>query len=135
MTHSRVTPEGMAMGENATRLAALGQARLVEMGLDQVRGPGLRDQMCKTCACQPGSVPNGCLQTQMDFLKAAAEGRPFQCHSPRDGKLCTGWVHARAALVASPLPQQAMDLIAKWEYSPADEETTKARRAAPESST
>lgn len=31
----------------------------------------------KTCACQPGSVPNGCLQTQLDFLKAAAEGMPF----------------------------------------------------------
>ena len=126
MTHSRVTPEGKAMGKNAARLAELGRARLVEMGLDGVKGPGLRDEMCKTCACQPGSVPNGCLQTQMDFLKAAAEGRPFQCHSPLDGKLCAGWVRARAELVANPLPPQAMALIAKWDYSPPDEESPNA---------
>ena len=127
MTHSRVTPEGKAMGKNAARLAELGRARLVEMGLDGVKGPGLRDEMCKTCACQPGSVPNGCLQTQMDFLKAAAEGRPFQCHSPLDGKLCAGWVRARAELVANPLPPQAMALIAKWDYSQPDEESPNAK--------
>ena len=47
--HSRVTPQGMAMGRNAARLAELGQARLVEMGLHEVKGPRLRDEMCKTC--------------------------------------------------------------------------------------
>ncbi|MGL4576588.1 MAG: hypothetical protein ACRCV9_17510 [Burkholderiaceae bacterium] len=123
MAQSRVTPEGLAMGKSAARLAELGRARLVEMGLDSVKGPRLRDEMCKTCACRLGTVPNGCLQTQMDFLKAAAEGKPFQCHAPLDGTLCAGWVRARAELVASPLPAPAMALIAKWDYSPPDDES------------
>lgn len=121
MSHNRVTPEGIAMGKSAARLAELGRTRLVKMGLADVKGPGLRDEMCKTCACRPGTVPNGCLQTQMDFLKAAAEGKPFQCHAPLNGQLCAGWVRARAELVANPLPPQALALIAKWEYSPPDE--------------
>lgn len=120
-THSRVTPQGVAMGKNAARLAELGQARLVELGLHEVKGPRLRDEMCKTCACRPGTVPNGCLQTQTDFLKAAAEGRPFQCHAPLDGTLCAGWVRARAELVVNPLPPQAMAMLKKLEYSPPDE--------------
>lgn len=120
MTHSRVTPNGQAMGKSAARLAELGRQRLQDLGLADVKGPGLRDGMCKTCACHPGSVPNGCLQTQMDFLKALAEGRPFQCHAPLNGQLCTGWVRARAEVVANPLPAAAMALIAKWEYSAPD---------------
>lgn len=121
--HHRVSPQGKAMGASAARLAELGRQRLQALGLDNVQAPTLRDAMCKTCACQPGSVPNGCLQTQMDFLKCAAEGIPFRCHSPHDGRLCTGWVRARAALAANPLPQSAMDLIAKHQLSPPDEAT------------
>jgi hypothetical protein len=121
MTHSRVTPHGRAMGENATRLAELGRARLAELGLDGLKGPGLREEMCKSCACQLGSVPNGCLQTQMDFLKSVHEGKPFRCHAPLDGKLCAGWVRARAELVENPLPPEAVALLDKWEYSPPDE--------------
>lgn len=120
MTHSRVTPQGVAMGTNAARLAELGRARLVGLGLDGLAAPNLRGEMCKTCACRPGTVPNGCQQTQMDFLKAAAEGRPFMCHSPSDGRLCAGWVRVRAQLVATPLPQEVMDLLAKHDYSPPD---------------
>lgn len=126
MTHSRVTPEGQLVGIVSTRLAQKGHARLKAQGLDKVQAPSLRDSMCKTCACQPGSVPNGCLQTQLDFLKAAAEGRPFLCHSPHDGKLCTGWVHARAEISANPLPRQVQELIDNWEYSPPDEDNSKA---------
>lgn len=111
------------MGKSAAKLAELGLSRLKAMGLDKVKAPTLRDGMCKTCACQPGSVPNGCLQTQLDFLKAAAEGHPFLCHSPHDGKLCAGWVQVRAELAANPLPPQAMDLLAKHKYSPPDEAT------------
>lgn len=125
MTHSRITPAGQTMGKSATRLAELGQSRLAAMGLDGLTGPGLRGEMCKTCACQPGSVPNGCLQTQLDFLKSAAEGMPFLCHSPKNGQLCAGWVRARAELVANPLPPQAMALLAAHEYSPPDEEEPK----------
>lgn len=121
MTNPRVTPKGQAMGKNATRLADLGLIRLKALGLETVKAPMLRDQMCKTCACQPGSVPNGCLQTQLDFLKAAAEGRPFLCHAPKDGRMCAGWVRARAELVANPLPQEAMAVIEKWDHSPPDD--------------
>lgn len=120
MTHNRVTPNGQAMGKNAARLAELGRQRLQDLGLADVKVPGLREDMCKTCACRPGTVPNGCLQTQMDFLKSVADGRPFQCHAPLNGQLCTGWVRARAELVANPLPAAAMALIAKWEYSAPD---------------
>lgn len=121
--HARVTPQGRRMGENAARLADLGLGRLKELGLDGVKGPRLREDMCKTCAARRGTVPNGCHQTQMDFLKAAAEGTPFLCHAPNDGSLCAGWVRARAELVANPMPPQAMALLAKLDYSPPDEPT------------
>ena len=89
---------GVAAGQcrgAAPGLAERGRALLADMGLGSVQAPRLRAEMCKTCACQPGSVPNGCLQTQLDFLKAAAEGTPFLCHSPMDGRMCAGWVRAR----------------------------------------
>lgn len=123
MTHSRVTPQGQAMGKSAARLAERGRALLADMGLGSVQAPRLRAEMCKTCACQPGSVPNGCLQTQLDFLKAAAEGTPFLCHSPMDGRMCAGWVRARAALVANPLPPQILAVLAKHEFSPPDDDS------------
>lgn len=122
--HSRVTPQGQAMGKNAAKLAELGCARLAALGLDGVKAPMLRGEMCKSCACQPGSVPNGCLQTQMDFLKSVHDGKPFRCHAPMDGKLCAGWVRARAELVENPLPPQAVALLDKWEYTPPDEATS-----------
>lgn len=125
MTHNRVSPQGQAMGKNAVRLAELGQKRLAADGLTNLHMPMLRDEMCKSCACQPDSVPNGCLQTQMDFLKSAAEGKPFLCHAPNDGRMCAGWVRVRAELVANPLPASAMALLAKWDYSPPDEEQGK----------
>ena len=120
MTHHRVTPIGQAMGKSAARLAQLGRLRLEAAGLTNLKLPAMRDEMCKTCACQPGKVPNGCLQTQLDFLKAVVEGQRFLCHSPKDGRLCAGWVAARAEHVANPLPQQAQDFLARWEYSPPD---------------
>ncbi len=120
MTNPRVTPQGQALGKSAARLADLGQQRLEALGLTGISTDGMRAEMCKTCACQPGSVPNGCLQTQLDFLKCAAEGRPFLCHSPRDGRLCAGWVRVRAQLAAAPLPAAVMSLLARHDYSPAD---------------
>ena len=125
MTHSRVTPQGRAMGKIATRMAELGRARLEHLGLDGVAAPMLRAEMCKSCACQPGSVPNGCLQTQLDFLKSAHEGKPFRCHAPMDGRICAGWTRVRAELVARPLPPQVVELLDKWEYSPPDEDEVK----------
>lgn len=120
--NSRVTPQGQAMGKSAARLADIGLARLQSLGLADVEGPGLRKEMCKSCACRPGTVPNGCLQTQMDFLKAVHEGNPFRCHAPMDGKMCAGWVRARAEVVENPLPSAVSAILDKWEYSPPDEE-------------
>ena len=122
MTHSRVTPQGLAMGKNAARMADLGLARLQQMGLATVSAPMLRNEMCKSCACRPGTVPNGCLQTQLDFLKSVHDGRPFRCHAPMDGKMCAGWVRARAEIVENPLPSAVSAILDKWEYSPPDEE-------------
>lgn len=122
MTHSRVTPQGLAMGKNAARMADLGLARLQQMGLATVSAPMLRNEMCKSCACRPGTVPNGCLQTQLDFLKSVHDGRPFLCHAPMDGKMCAGWVRARAEIVENPLPSAVVAILDKWEYSPPDEE-------------
>lgn len=120
--HSRVSPTGRAMGKSAARLAEMGQARLTALGLDGVAAPGLRGDMCKSCACRPGTVPNGCLQTQLDLLKAAADGKPFLCHAPMDGRICAGWARVRAELVANPLPPQALALLARHEYSEPDPE-------------
>lgn len=108
------------MGRNATLLAELGYRRLKASGLTNLNAPTVRDHMCKTCACQPGKVPNGCLQTQMDFLKAVVEGTPFLCHAPNDGRMCAGWVRARAEVAANPLPPEICATIAKWEFSPPD---------------
>jgi hypothetical protein len=111
----------MAMGKNSVRLAILGKKRLKAAGLANLQASMLRDEMCKTCACKAGSVPNGCLQTQLDFLKSVTEGKPFLCHSPKDGRMCAGWVGARAQVVANPLPKEVSGLLDKWEYSPPDE--------------
>lgn len=118
--HHRVSPQGKAMGKNAARMADLGLARLAFLGLHNAQAPMLRTEMCKSCACMPGSVPNGCLQTQLDFLKSVHEGTPFRCHAPMDGKVCAGWVRARAEVAANPLPPDVAALLDKWEYSPPD---------------
>jgi hypothetical protein len=119
--HNRVTPQGQAMGKSNARMAELGRLKLESTGLTNLNLPMLRDDMCKSCACRPGTVPNGCLQTQMDFLKAVVEGKPFLCHAPNDGRMCAGWVRARAEHVANPMPPEVQALIAKWEFTPPDE--------------
>lgn len=121
MTHPRVTPAGAAMGKSAARLAALGAKLLASDGLVDLDLPMLRDDMCASCACRAGTVPNGCLQTQLDLLKSAADGKPFLCHAPLDGRMCAGWVRVRAAIVANPLPPAVLEFLARWQYSPADD--------------
>jgi hypothetical protein len=120
MSHPRVTPEGQSLGRLTTLLADRGQKVLEAQGLTNLGAPGLRDDMCKTCACTAGSVPNGCLQTQLDFLKAAVEGERFLCHSPLDGRICAGWARARAEVVANPLPPDLVSMLNEHEYSPPD---------------
>jgi hypothetical protein len=109
------------MGRNMARLAQLGRKHLDSLGLGGINTPGSRGEMCASCACRAGTVPNGCLQTQLDILKAVVEGAPFLCHAPRDGRMCAGYIAARAQQVADPLPPEAVALISKWQYSPPDE--------------
>jgi hypothetical protein len=120
--HKRVTEDGRLLGKYSALIAEKGRSTLVLLGLSAVIGPSLRPDMCKSCACRPGTVPNGCAQTQLDFLKAVAEGLPFLCHSPHDGKLCHGWVRARAAIAVHPLPSEILDLVSRYEYSPPETE-------------
>lgn len=122
--HPRVSEAGKKLGRSSARMAELGRQRLEAEGLTGLNLPGARDEMCATCACRAGSVPNGCMQTQLDFLKAVVEGVAFTCHAPRDGRMCAGWVAARAHAVAHPVPADLAALIAKWQFSPPDEADT-----------
>ena len=121
--HSRVTPQGIAMGKSASRMAESGLAILKAQGLENLSLPTLRNEMCKSCACRLGSVPNGCLQTQLDLLKVAVEGSPFLCHAPHDGRMCAGWVRLRAHIVANPVPKAISDLLIGHKISPPDEKS------------
>lgn len=114
--HSRVSAEGKKLGDVMARMADAGALFLAADGEPDVR--------CKTCAYRSGTVPNGCLQTQMDATKATSEGVPFQCHHVKKGQrkpICHGWYAARVFMSRSGMP---MNLKAPWEFSPPDEEPT-----------
>jgi hypothetical protein len=115
--HHRVSPEGKQLGRISAALQQRGHRRLDAAGLTGHKWPGARSTMCASCACRPGTVPNGCMQTQMDLLKAVADGEPFLCHAPRDGLLCAGWMGARAAHCADPMPTALVELLQQWEYT------------------
>jgi hypothetical protein len=122
--HHRVSNAGRALGSISAMLHDKGRAKLVSEGLGALNLPTLRDTMCASCACRRGTVPNGCLQTQMDLLKSISEAKPFLCHAPKDGRMCAGYAGARAAFVqVGPFPPELSKLIEEWEYSPPDEET------------
>jgi hypothetical protein len=122
--HHRVSVEGQYLGQLTAWLEHEGANVLEREGLSNVAAPRVRGQMCASCACKPGTVPNGCVQTQMDMLKAVVEGAPFLCHAPNNGDLCQGWVHARAAHVARPLPTPVQQMAAEWDFSPPDRAAT-----------
>lgn len=119
--HNRVSEEGRQLGRLTSAMAERGREILAAQGLVGINMPGLRDEMCASCACRPGTVPNGCLQTQLDLLKTVVEGKPFLCHAPHDGKLCAGWAGARAEHVARPLPAAVVAMTEAWTYSPPDD--------------
>lgn len=87
--HKRVTPEGEQLGRESARLIAPAIERLI--------AEGEPDERCASCAFRLGTVPNGCVQTQMDAIKAAIEGVEFRCHVG-DKPICHGWYAARVAL-------------------------------------
>lgn len=104
--HHRVSPEGKACGEFMAKVAAAQIVKLAEEG-EPV-------ECCKTCAFRPGTVPNGCAQTQSDVLKAVLEGVAFMCHQNR-GEVCAGWFAARQD------PRVKGRVIpCDWEFSPPD---------------
>lgn len=123
MKHSRVTPLGLFMGLHMTELAERGLKLLQAAGLDR-EDRVMRAEMCASCACRPGTVPNGCLQTQMDLLKTVVEGIPFLCHAPHDGRFCAGWARARAEVVAHPPSASLVAMVAAYELSPPDQDHT-----------
>ena len=112
--HSRVTPEGRAAGFST--------ARLVEPAVADLVRQGERDERCKSCAGTLGTVPNGCLQTQLDFVKAVAENVPFLCHqADRKGWPCHAWYAARVAInQADKRRGTKLQVKVPYDFSPPD---------------
>lgn len=115
--HSRVSPEGRALGAQMARLADKACVALAALGEP--------DDRCKSCAFRAGTVPNGCLQTQMDVMKAVVENVPFHCHQhDRKGSACHGWLAAQASIMRAeelrgqPRPYATVP----WDFSPPDEQ-------------
>lgn len=115
---NRVTPEGKAMGEQMVRLA--------EPMIRHLANSGETDDRCPSCAFRLGTVPNGCLQTQMDVMKAVVENVPFCCHQhDRKGWPCHGWYAARIAIRDAELRKgEKLEATCPWEFSPPDPEDT-----------
>ena len=115
--HKRVTPEGRAIGRQMADLADRAVARLATEGES--------DERCKSCAFTHGTVPNGCLQTQMDVMKAVVENVPFNCHqADRKGWSCHGWYAVRAVINVTEKAKGALlDQVGPcpWDFSPPDD--------------
>lgn len=109
--HHRVTPEGRALGAQL--------ARLVEPVIHHLAKQGEPDERCKSCAFRAGTVPNGCVQTMADAIKAMLEQKPFLCHVDHyaDGshKLCAGWLASQWGSADRPL------VACPWDFSPPDD--------------
>lgn len=73
--HSRVSPEGRAIGAQ--------WVRMVEPIIAHLVAEGEPDERCKSCAFRLGTVPNGCLQTQMTFSKQRQRADPSSATRPK----------------------------------------------------
>ena len=109
--HNRVCPDGKRLGAEMARLCDQEVKKLI------ADGEYTEDQRCASCAFRLGTVPNGCLQTQMDVMKSVLEQNAFFCHmTDRPGtKVCAGWFASVQAAKKHP------KVICPWDYSPADE--------------
>lgn len=120
---SRISAAGQELGAEILRLSEPAIARLVSEGEP--------DERCKSCAFRSGTVPAGCLQTQMDVLKAIIEDVPFLCHqADRKGWPCHGWYASivelkRKEKLLGPLPVSSCP----WPFSPPDDEGVSSMRA------
>lgn len=114
--HKRVSPEGKRAGAHLVRI--------VEPWVQHLAEQGEPDERCKSCAFRLGTVPNGCLQTQLDALKAVVEGVPFLCHqADRERSPCHGWFAGRVAMRDAEQRKGPLQVSCPWEFSPPDEET------------
>lgn len=120
MEHWRVTKEGKLLGRVTAKLVEAGSK--FTAAFSTVEFPNIRKEMCVSCAGRPGTVPNGCIVTQFDFLKTVVDGIRFNCHAPLDGRMCAAWIQARAAHVVKPIPQEIQVMLARVEYSKDNEE-------------
>lgn len=113
-TPNRVSPEGRAAGFQL--------AMLTEPAIADLVREGEADDRCKSCAFRLGTVPNGCLQTQLDALKAVVEDKLFMCHQQdRVGKVCHGWFAARVAIDRAEIARGSKFAAAcPWDFSPPD---------------
>lgn len=112
---NRVTPEGIAAGAQLVRLT--------EPTIALLAAQGEPDERCKSCAFRLGTVPNGCLQTQLDALKAVVEHMPFLCHQADRRRMpCHGWFAAQVAIKAAEKTKGALNVKCPWEFSPPDSE-------------
>lgn len=115
--HRRVSKEGRALGTMWSNLADRAVVELAERD-------GEADERCKSCAFTFGTVPNGCLQTQMDVTKAVVEKKLFMCHqSDRKGWPCHGWYALTAVISEREKLKGALPVsTCPWEFSPPDQE-------------
>lgn len=118
--HSRVSPEGRRAGEKLSRMTDTEVGKLI------AEGEWSEDERCATCAFRHGTVPNGCLQTQLDAFKAVVEKKAFGCHVARDGMpagthACMGWFAAVQRFKKLP------EIRCPWEFSPPDSRKTEPR--------
>lgn len=112
--HKRVTPEGRALGEQLVRLT--------EPAIEALVAQDEPDERCKSCAFRLGTVPNGCVQTQADALKAVVEDVPFLCHqADKLHQLCHGWYAARWAVRLAEIKNGPLPLgKCPWPFSQPD---------------
>ncbi len=113
--NKRVCPQGQALGRQMAAIADKAYA-----ALDARLGEG--DERCKSCAFTRGTVPNGCLQTQMDVIKAVIETAPFMCHQhDRKGAPCDGWYAVYLAMRSTENTKGPFEVqTCPWEFSPPD---------------
>lgn len=103
------TPEGIAIGAQMARLSDREIQKLIQSGECD------KDQRCASCAFRLGTVPNGCLPTQLDAVKAVFERQAFHCHHvPKEmlgNVVCAGWFAAVQATKGTP------PITVPWGYS------------------
>lgn len=101
------------MGEQMSRLCTIEALKLLAVG------EWTEDERCASCAFRHGTVPNGCLQTQMDVMKSVLEHSPFFCHAVAEPgtKVCAGWFASVQAVKDKP------KVICPWPYSPPEDPT------------